>query len=104
MKLKLHNMFTALKIYKADFYLKNKIYRNSGVLKDAERFSLIDTVLDGEYNDINYLKSINLKKGKLKKGNLTLSVQTFIKRSTFKFVLLIRFISYYILHFRYKAM
>jgi len=28
------------------------IYHNNGVIHDAERFSLIDTVLDGEYNDI----------------------------------------------------
>jgi len=32
------------------------IYHNIGVQHDAERFSLIDTVLDGELNEVNEIK------------------------------------------------
>jgi hypothetical protein len=98
-------MFTAFKIYKADFYLRNKIYKNSGVLKDAERFSLIDPVLDGEYNDFQPRLSNHLREKTLpSSGKLKNTLQVKLSRFAFRTVLYLRLITYLILHIKYKPM
>ena len=97
------------KAFESKNQLNHKIYRNRGVLKDAERFSLVDTVLDGEYNDfeiIGHRKTRRYLWIQPVKTQVSLTLNRFRKwigGVLFHVVLLSGLLVYCIFHLRYKA-
>jgi hypothetical protein len=100
------NVLSRFKVYEAKHHLHPKVYRNRGVLKDAERFSLVDTVLDGEYNDfviIEGKKSLKKSNSILKKMHLFMvKSKKMISGILFRGLLFLRLGTYYIFHLRYR--
>ena len=102
-------VLSRFKVFEEKHHLNRKVYRNRGVLKDAERFSLVDTVLDGEYNDFEILeiKKTSILQWFMNTGkqcskglvNLIRSVSS----GVFRVILVARLSLYYIFHLGYKA-
>ena len=98
-------ILTRYKVYEERHHLNRKVYRNKGVLKDAERFSLVDTVLDGEYNDFEISEQVDGSSTRFleirKKAEK--SLQRFgriVSGGIFRVILAARLIVYYLLHTR----
>jgi len=102
-------VLSRFKVFEEKHHLNRKVYRNRGVLKDAERFSLVDTVLDGEYNDYEILEfkkapireRIREAGKQFRKGFVNLT--SAISSSIFRVILVGRLAVYYLFHIGYKA-
>lgn len=101
------NILSRFKVFEETHHLNHKVYLNRGVLKDAERFSLVDSVLDGEYNDFeihDYYKPAKQKKQTFTKWNsMITSFGRGIAGIAFRCALWIRFSVYYVFHHKYRA-
>jgi len=101
-------ILTRYKVYEERHHLNRKVYRNKGVLKDAERFSLVDTVLDGEYNDFEIAERISPPSTRFMefRKKTSKSLANFgrtLSGGIFRILLTTRLAVYYLLHTLYRA-
>lgn len=101
------NMLNRFKLLGPNQHFHKTVYRNNGVRKDAERFSLVDPVLDGEYYDPESMRMLALPASKKKQdaGVSTLRILRWkaqAGRALFQAILFTRFCTYYGLHLRYR--
>ena len=91
--------FTLSRFRPYEYKQYRKIYKNRGFRYDAERFSLIDSVLDGEYNDALPFEETAEIKMKERRSKI---VRLFTG-GLFRIVLYSRLATYYVLHVRYRS-
>jgi hypothetical protein len=100
-------MLSRFKFFGPSRHFHKTIYRNKGVRKDAERFSLVDPVLDGEYNDPETRQLLQLATAKKKqesgkKPGETRKSKLQISRVVFQALLFTWFCAYYVFHLKYR--
>ena len=101
------NMLSRFKFFGPTHHFQKSIYRNKGVRKDAERFSLVDPVLDGEYNDPETMWMLELSyPTKMRVSGASAGRVQRLKaragRLLFQTLLFTRFCTYFVLHLRYR--
>src|SRR5688572_25884578 len=91
--------YTALSRFKAYDYRTYDRIKDEARSANFNRFSLIDTVLDGEYNDFEPVSQKNY-------GQVASTFTTWKQRASgllFRSILYVLLVTYFVVHSRYKA-